>query len=131
MAGTIIIAAGCLRGLASLVRGGATRSALRGCRLLLADAVLAGLGFKVAATLLKTIELRRWDQIAAFAAVLALRSFLKLALDRERQRLSDASKIAEHRKPRPVEAVRTGGDNALEEARPGSAGHLRRCSRHR
>lgn len=96
MAGTIIIAAGCLRGLASLVQGGATRSALRECRLLVADGILAGLAFKVAAALLKTIELRSWGQIAAFAAVLALRSFLKLAHDRERQRLSDAYRIGEH-----------------------------------
>lgn len=64
--------------------------ALRECRLVVGDAVLDGLGFKVAAALLKTIELRSWDQIAAFAAILALRSLLKFALSRERARLSDA-----------------------------------------
>jgi uncharacterized membrane protein len=89
MAGTLIVAAGCLRGLARLIRHAGSHHALSECRFAIADAVLAGLGFKVAAALLKTIELRSWHQIAAFATILALRSFLKLALGRERERVSD------------------------------------------
>jgi uncharacterized membrane protein len=90
MAGSLIIAAGCVRGLLRLLRYRGGHRALRECRLVVAAAVLDGLGFKVAAALLKTIELRSWGQIAAFAAILALRSLLKFALGRERARLSDA-----------------------------------------
>jgi uncharacterized membrane protein len=90
MIGTLIVAAGCVRSLAWLVRHAADRQGLRECRLAVADAVPAGLGFKLAPALLKTIELRSWGQIAAFAAILALRSLLKFALGRERARLSDA-----------------------------------------
>jgi uncharacterized membrane protein len=54
--------------------------------------VLWGLSFKVAAALLKTAELRSWDQIAAFTAVLALRTLLKLALTSEQRQLRAAVK---------------------------------------
>lgn len=90
MAGTLVVAVGCARGLVRLIQGAGSHRALRECRLAVADAVVAGLGFKIAATLLKTIELRSWDQIAAFAAILALRSVLKFALNRERERISGA-----------------------------------------
>jgi uncharacterized membrane protein len=46
-------------------------------RLLVADGAIMGLSFKVAATLLKTIGLRSWNQIAMFAAILALRTVIK------------------------------------------------------
>lgn len=46
-------------------------------RLLVADGVLAALGFMVAATLLKTMALRNWHQIGMFAFVLAFRTLLK------------------------------------------------------
>ena len=44
---------------------------------------MAALGFKTAATLLKTIELRSWEAILMFVAVFALRTFVKQALVRE------------------------------------------------
>ena len=40
----------------------------------------AGLDFKLAATLLKTLSLVSWNQIAMFAAILALRVFVKKTL---------------------------------------------------
>ena len=48
---------------------------------------MAALGFKTAATLLKTLELRSWRAIAFFAAVFALRTFVKAGLTWERARL--------------------------------------------
>ena len=59
---------------------------LRG-RLAVADGVLSALGFETAATLLKTVELRSWTAIGLFAAVLTLRTFVKLALVWEEERL--------------------------------------------
>ncbi len=56
-------------------------------RLLVADGVIAGLSFKVAGTLLKTIELRTWQQILMFVAIFALRTFLKRFFVWERARL--------------------------------------------
>ncbi len=46
-------------------------------RLLVAEGVLTSLSFKLAGTLLKTIELRTWQQILMFIAILALRTILK------------------------------------------------------
>ncbi|WP_420596403.1 DUF1622 domain-containing protein [Deinococcus sp.] len=56
-------------------------------RLLIADGVLAALNFKVAATLLKTLELQSWQQIAVFAAIFALRTVLKRFFTWERRQL--------------------------------------------
>lgn len=70
--------------------------ALRRCtieqaRLMVVEGALSGLGFKLAATLLKTIVLQTPEQIAAFAAVLALRTFIKTVLNRDRRRLDARS----------------------------------------
>ncbi|MFL5813543.1 MAG: DUF1622 domain-containing protein [Bdellovibrionia bacterium] len=46
-------------------------------RLIVADGAVAGLSFKVAATLLKTVALQSWHQIAMFAVILALRTVIK------------------------------------------------------
>lgn len=46
-------------------------------RLIVADGIITGLSFKLAGTLLKTIELRSWRQIAMFAAIFVLRTALK------------------------------------------------------
>jgi hypothetical protein len=46
-------------------------------RAMAASGLVAGLGFKTAATLLKTLELSNWHQIGLFVAVLALRTLIK------------------------------------------------------
>ena len=56
-------------------------------RLLDADGVVAALGFKTAATLLKTIELQSWAAIGMFAAILTLRTVVKRVLVWEEVRL--------------------------------------------
>lgn len=62
--------------LASLVIIVQTRNVERG-RYLVTAGVLAGLSFKVAGTLLRTIQLQTWHQILMFIAILALRTVLK------------------------------------------------------
>ena len=57
----------------------ARQHGLERCRLLLADGAVFSLGFKTAASLLKTLELNTWHQIGAFVAVLTLRTVLKRA----------------------------------------------------
>ena len=56
-----------------------------GARLILADGVLAALGFSLAATLLKVIGLQQWTQIRAFAMIFCLRTLLKQVFLRERK----------------------------------------------
>ena len=62
----------------------ARQHGLERCRLLLADGAVFSLGFKTAASLLKTLELNTWHQIGAFAAVLTLRTVLKRAFAAEK-----------------------------------------------
>lgn len=62
----------------------ARRQALDRCRMLLADGAVFSLGFKTAASLLKTLELNTWHQIGTFVAVLALRTALKRAFAAEK-----------------------------------------------
>lgn len=81
--GGLLVVLGCLRGLGRLAAGRGRRSAIVAARLAVADGIVAALGFKTAATLLKTIELRSWDAILMFCAVLALRTLVKQALVRE------------------------------------------------
>src|SRR5690348_4142918 len=45
-----------------------------------ATGVVTGLSFKLAATLLKTIQLQTWQQILVFTAIFALRTVLKRVL---------------------------------------------------
>ncbi|MCJ2015147.1 DUF1622 domain-containing protein [Methylobacterium sp. J-076] len=78
--GGLLVVAGCTRGLWHLALGRGTRHSIVSARLFVADGIVAGLGFKTAATLLKTIELRSWDAILMFLAVFALRAFIKQAL---------------------------------------------------
>lgn len=54
-----------------------TKGNLDLARLLIAEGVLAALGFSLAATLLKVIGLQQWVQIRTFATVFVLRSLLK------------------------------------------------------
>ena len=56
-------------------------------RLLVADGVLAALGFSVAGTLLKALALQSWQQIGMFAFVLTLRTLLKAVFKRERAQM--------------------------------------------
>ena len=67
--------------------GRGTHSAIVGGRLLVADGVIAALGYKTAATLLKTIELQSWSAIGMFAAILTLRTLVKRVLVWEEARL--------------------------------------------
>jgi len=71
---------------AALVAMGRTGSIPR-ARLTAADGVIAGLGLITAATLLRTIELRTWNQIALFTVVLTLRTLLKRLFAWERNRI--------------------------------------------
>jgi uncharacterized membrane protein len=57
-------------------------------RLIIADGVLAALGFSVAGTLLKALALQSWQQIGMFAFVLALRTLLKQVFKREREQMA-------------------------------------------
>ncbi len=62
-------------------------------RLLVAEGVIAGLSFKLAGTLLKTILIQSWEQLAMFVAIFALRFVLKrffvwdVARARQRERM--------------------------------------------
>lgn len=58
---------------------------LRRCQVLIADAALAGLSFKVAGTLLKALELGTWNQILTFTVIFALRTGLKRVFTWERK----------------------------------------------
>jgi uncharacterized membrane protein len=51
-----------------------------------ATGVVTGLSFKLAATLLKTIQLQTWQQILVFTAIFALRTVLKRVLTWEQMR---------------------------------------------
>ena len=51
---------------------------------MIADGVLAALGFSLAATLLKVIGLQQWVQIRTFATVFILRTLLKQVFLHER-----------------------------------------------
>ena len=57
-------------------------------RLIIAEGVLAALGFSVAGTLLKTIALQDWTQIRAFTVVLVLRTLIKRVFEWEKVSIS-------------------------------------------
>lgn len=76
----VVIVVHAVRALVELVR----RRGLDSARLILADGVLAALGFSLAATLLKVIGLQQWVQIRTFAAVFVLRTVLKRVFTTER-----------------------------------------------
>lgn len=65
-------------------------------RLLVIQGSLWGLSLKTAASLLKTIEIRSWEQIAAFTAILALRTLVKRVMTWEESRLQDARAMRAH-----------------------------------
>lgn len=82
-AGALYVAAYAFAAMLALVR---SRDMAR-ARLLVAEGALMGLSIKLAAGLLKTIQLHTWEQIAAFASILALRILLKRLFNWERARL--------------------------------------------
>lgn len=98
--GAVIIAVAVFRSLLELVRGGSIGAA----RLLVVDGSLSALGFKTAATLLKTIELGTWHGVAIFAAILTLRTVIKHLFVWERARL-----LAGNRMPRLVSPTSSEG----------------------
>jgi uncharacterized membrane protein len=69
--------------LVDLIRGGSVTQA----RLIVAEGAVFGLSFKLAATLLKTLELHSWDQILMFATVFVLRTILKQLFVWEKQQV--------------------------------------------
>ncbi len=79
----MVIAAHLAMALVAVIRTGSVPLG----RLRAADGVIAGLGLLTAGTLLKTIELRTWSQIALFAVVLSLRTILKQLFVWERGRI--------------------------------------------
>ena len=85
--GSLAIALACVRGLAAIAVGRGARLAIVRGRQLVADGVISALGFKTAATLLRTLELQTWSAIGMFAAILALRTSIKRVLVWEEIRL--------------------------------------------
>jgi uncharacterized membrane protein len=81
--GALLIVAYVVAAVISLLRHGNITQA----RLLVADGASTGLSFKLAGTLLKTIELRTWQQILMFVAIFVLRTALKQLLTWERSRI--------------------------------------------
>ena len=86
-AGSVLLVGYVLAALFALAR----QHGLERCRLLLADGAVFSLGFKTAASLLKTLELNTWHQIGAFAAVLTLRTILKRTFAAEKASLAGAT----------------------------------------
>lgn len=82
-AGALLIVGYCVGALIQLAR---TRNPVR-VRLLVIEGALWGLSLKTAASLLKTIEIHTWGQIAAFAAILALRTVLRRVMTWEESHL--------------------------------------------
>lgn len=74
--GALLIVGYCAAALLTLARSRSLES-VRRARLLVAEGAIWGLSFKLAGTLLKTILLHTWQQIALFAVILALRTLLK------------------------------------------------------
>ena len=64
------------------------RKGVDSARLILAEGVLAALGFSLAATLLKVIGLQSWIDIRTFATVFLLRTLLKQVFVKERARIT-------------------------------------------
>ena len=73
LAGAIMVAFYAARALIAILRREGSDQARR----LIAEGVLAALGFMAAGTLLSTLVLQTWEQIRIFAVVLSLRTLLK------------------------------------------------------
>ncbi len=86
-AGALLIVGHCIAGLVELARS----RDLAAARLLVIQGSLWGLSLKTAASLLKTIEIHGWEQIAAFAAIFALRTLVKRVMVWEEAHLRGAA----------------------------------------
>ncbi|WP_126577895.1 DUF1622 domain-containing protein [Tengunoibacter tsumagoiensis] len=83
--GALVIIGYIVAALIALIR----RLDIHQARLLVIDGVINSLSFKVAGSLLKTIELRTWQQILMFVAIAALRIILKRVFVWERAELAN------------------------------------------
>lgn len=75
--GAALVALGRSGALLPTAAGSARSHGISQARLLVAEGAVLGLSLKVAAALLKTLEIHSWDQILMFAAIFALRTVLK------------------------------------------------------
>jgi uncharacterized membrane protein len=82
--GSLIIVGYCAAAVLTLAR----RRGITVARLLVAEGAIAGLSFKLAGALLRTLLLLSWRQILMFAAILALRTVLKRFFVWEQGRLA-------------------------------------------
>lgn len=80
LAAAIVVAYYAARSFACIMR----REGSDKARLVIAEGVLAALGFMVAGTLLNTLALQTWEQIRTFAVILTLRTILKRVFSSER-----------------------------------------------
>ena len=83
LAGALLIVGHCVSALVLLITTG---DPVR-VRLMVIEGALWGLNLKTAASLLKTIEVQNWTQIAAFTVILSLRTVLKRVMMWEQGRL--------------------------------------------
>ncbi len=89
--GALLIVCYLLAACLALLRGqGVMRT-----RLLVADGAISGLSFKLAGTLLKTIELHTWQQILMFVVIFVLRVVLKRLFVWERGRLQRRGAVSD------------------------------------
>ena len=86
-AGAVLIVGYCVAGLVELARS----RDLAATRLLVIRGSLWGLSLKTAASLLKTLELHSWEQIATFTAIFALRTLVKRVMTWEEAALERQS----------------------------------------
>ena len=91
-AGSVLLAGFVAGACRTLLRGGGPEAA----RLLVAEGAVLALSFKTGASLLKTLDLPDWERIAAFAAVLALRTALKRAFTAEAAAIAAAARRREN-----------------------------------
>lgn len=83
--------------IAIVLRKGSDRA-----RLLIAEGVLAALGFMAAGTLLKMLVLQTWPQIRAFAVIVTLRTLLKVVFATEKKGLENRARPEMHDLPAAV-----------------------------
>ena len=102
LVGSVVLAGYVAVAAAALVRGRGVPAS----RLIVADGVVLALGIKTAGALLKTLELRGWGPIATFAAVLALRTFMKRTFAWQREHLRFRVDASEHFDRRAVDESR-------------------------
>jgi hypothetical protein len=82
--GALIVAYAVLRALLAI----GARAPIAEARLIVIGGVLGALGFKTAATLLKTLQMGSWDVVGRFAAILLLRILVKQLFVWEKSRLA-------------------------------------------